>query len=114
KPGVYADADLDVSFFGLDERDAAGRPTRDRRLRTVDVHLIRAPKPGRWDFEVEAAYQYGRISADARPGAPVLKVSAGFARLALGYQFGDDWKTRVAGSFDYASGDDDDASFGRF
>lgn len=104
----------DAALYGLDERDAPRRPNRDRRLRTLDARIIRESKPGRFDIEAEGAYQFGTISASTAPTAPTLDVSATFLHLDGGYQFGGAWKPRVSVEYDWISGDDAKASYGRF
>jgi hypothetical protein len=105
---------VDAAFYGLDERDAPRRPNRDRRLRTLDARIVRETRPHSFDVEVEAAYQFGTISASAAPAAPRLDVSAEFVHLDGGYQFGGAWKPRLSVEYDWVSGDDAKASFGRF
>lgn len=113
KTGLPGKLAFDATFLGLDERDQPGRPTHNRRLRTLDVRLIRAAGPGRFDFEVEGAYQYGSIRADLAPAAPALDVSAGYAHMEAGYSFSRAW--RVSLDYDWASGDGGSPGrYGRF
>ena len=114
RPGLIGKTAGDIAFYGLDEHDAPGRPTRDRSLRTASARLIRNPAPRRFDYEIEASYQWGSILADLRPAAPALNVSATFLHLDAGYQFAGGWKPRVSVEYDRASGDDAKASYGRF
>jgi hypothetical protein len=109
-PGLMVEG----GFFALEEDDAPGRPTRNRDLKTGSLRVIRDPKPGRLDFEVEAIRQWGDVRASLAATAPRLEVSAGFLHLEAGYQFRDPAKTRLALEYDYASGDDSEAKFGRF
>ncbi len=104
----------DIAFYGFEERDHGARATRDRDLRTLSARLIRTPRPGHWDLEAEAAYQFGSISADLTAAARRLDVAADFVHLDAGYQFADPWKTHVNVEYDRASGDDGRASYGRF
>jgi hypothetical protein len=104
----------DVSLFGFQEDDFPRQATRNRDLRTVSARVIRNPRPGRWDFEAEAAYQYGSIRADLSPAARKLDVAAGFLHLDAGYSYTGAWKPRLSVEYDRASGDDGKASFGRY
>jgi hypothetical protein len=106
-------ATLEASYYRFDERDAPGRPTRDRALDTVGLRMIRDPKGGDLDYEVEVIRQTGTVRSGLGAADPQLKVSAGFVHADAGYTF-PRWTTRVSAEFDYASGDDGDAGFGRF
>jgi hypothetical protein len=114
KPKLIGKVDAEVTVLGLDEKDSSDRATRDRRLRTLGARLIRAPSPGRFDVEIEGAYQFGSIAADTRPGAARLDVSAWFLHADVGYQFDAPWKPRLSLDYDYASGDDARRTFRRF
>lgn len=114
KADAFGKVAVDAAFLGLDEHDGPGRPTRNRALRTASLRLMRSPRPRRFDFEIEAAYQWGSIQADLRPAAPQLNVSASFVHVDAGYQFAGGWKPRVSVDYDRASGDDGKASYGRF
>ena len=114
RQNTFGKTRVEASYFHLEEKDAAGRPTRDRSLDSVSLRLIREPAPGGLDYEVEAIGQTGEISASTSPAAARLDVEAGFLHAELGYSFATAWKPRLAFEFDYASGDDGDASYGRF
>lgn len=114
RPNAFGKTMIEASYFHLEEKDAAGRPTRDRSLDTFGLRLIRDPAPDKLDFEVEVIGQTGEISASTSPAAARLDVEAGFMHAELGYSFATAWKPRLAFEFDYASGEDSDASFGRF
>jgi len=110
KSGVFGGI-LEAYGFGLLERDGGspleGIQTRDRRLFTPGLRLFRAPKPGRFDHEVEAIYQTGT----ARDTAAVtdvtdVPVSAYFVHVEAGYTFDTAWTPRIALHYDQASGDD--------
>src|SRR3546814_6827346 len=53
----------EFSYFHLGERDEPGRPTRDRSLDTFGGRIMSEPETGRFDYEVEAFYQTGSVSA---------------------------------------------------
>jgi len=111
---TVAAATVEVGFFHLGERDAPGRPTRDRSLDTFSGRIIRDPAPRRWDFELEGIAQTGTTSTGLAPNAPRQSVSAWFVHADLGYTFGGDWKARLALEYDQAGGDKPGGSFGRF
>lgn len=102
---TVAGAMLEGAYYRLDERDIAGRATRDRRLDTMSARLLRDPKPGRLDFEIEAISQTGGISASTAPGAPRQAVRAGFLHADGGYTWDAPWRPRLSAEFDIATGD---------
>lgn len=104
----------ELSYFHLGERDAPGRPTRDRSLDTFGGRLIAEPRPGKFDYEVEAFYQIGHVSASLAATAPRVPVSAGFAHGDIGYSFTGPWKPRLSAEVDWASGDKAGGRYGRF
>src|SRR3546814_7865468 len=60
KPALAGRANLDLYFYGLTERDSPDYPTRNRHLYTPGIRIFADPKPGKTDFEIEGAYQFGR------------------------------------------------------
>ncbi|MDX3910875.1 MAG: alginate export family protein [Sphingobium sp.] len=112
--GAASPVMAEVGFFHLGERDAPGRPTRDRSLDTISGRIIAEPKPGQFDYEVEAIYQWGDVSSSLLANAARLPVSATFFHADAGYSFGGGWKPRLSVEFDRASGDGRGRSFGRF
>jgi hypothetical protein len=104
----------ELSFYHLGERDAPGRPTRNRSLNTIGARIIRDPKAGAVDYEIEAIYQIGHIRSSTAPTAALLDVSASFVHADIGYSFAGTWKPRVSIEFDRASGDGPGGSFERF
>lgn len=107
---VHADA----SLFRFIERDAPGRPTRDRNLTTIDVRLIREPVQGGFDGEIEAAYQWGQTRNGLAAALPVQAVAAGFVHVDAGYSLAGGWHPRLAAEFDFASGDRPGGRYTRF
>jgi hypothetical protein len=107
-------ATAELSFYHLGQRDASGRPTRDRSLNTVGGRILRDPKPGAIDYEAEAIYQFGHVSGSLAATAPRLEASASFVHVDLGYTFRDGWTPRLSVEFDRASGDGSGGSYGRF
>ena len=104
----------ELSYFHLGERDAAGRPTRDRSLDTFGGRLIAEPRPGKLDYEIEAFYQTGHVSASLATTAARLPVSSGFVHADVGYSFAGQWKPRLSAELDWASGDRAGGHYGRF
>lgn len=113
---LFAGASAELYAYGLDERDSATRPTRNRHLYTPGVRLFRAPGKGAFDFDIEAAYQFGETRAtSAATDLQDLDVAAGFAHAEVGKRYDARWSPRVSVHFDYASGDDPrSSSYNRF
>lgn len=113
------DQDVDRQFMGgffshdVDEMHTVEAYTltllendnRRRRLITPGVRIVRAPARGHFDYQFEAAYQFGH-SRRTTTGMD-LDHSAWFQHASLGYTFDADWSPRVRVAFDYASGDRD-------
>ncbi len=99
------DATAESYVYGLDEQDMPRTATRDRRLYTPGLRLSRKPKAGRLDFDLEAALQFGTVSASTAPGAPQQDVFAGVAHAEIGYRFTGPWAPRLSALYDFASGD---------
>ncbi|MBO9519804.1 MAG: alginate export family protein, partial [Porphyrobacter sp.] len=87
RPKTIAGATAEIGYFGLHERDWANHANRNRDLDTFSARLIRDPKAGQIDFEVEGIYQTGDIRASTAPNAAVLDVSAWFIHADAGYTF---------------------------
>jgi hypothetical protein len=114
RAGTIGPAMGELSYFHLGERDAAGRPTRDRSLDTFGARVLAEPGSGKIDYEVEAIYQTGEISVSLAPTAATLRVSATFIHADMGYTFAHPWKPRLSLEFDRASGDKSGGRYGRF
>lgn len=114
RPRTLWGATAELGYFRLQERDSPDRPTRDRNLHSVSGRIIREPRGGRWDFEVEGIYQFGRISESAAANTASLPVSAWFLHADIGYTFPGKAQLRLSAEYDRASGDGPGRSFGRF
>ena len=114
KPALVGRVALDLYFFGLHEKDAPAFPTRNRTLYTPGFRLYSAPKPGKSDIEVEAAYQFGSTRTGTAAAAPLKRVSAYFLHAELGHQFAGPWVPRVSLEYDLASGDRGGRDYTRF
>lgn len=102
------DLRFEARVVGLLERDGSSVPSRNRRLITPDVRVLRAAAPGRADFELEAMVQLGTSRATADPGdTRDLSHRALAAHASAGYGFPGPWAPHVAIQYDYASGDRD-------
>ncbi|ATE67185.1 hypothetical protein COO09_09490 [Rhizorhabdus dicambivorans] len=114
RPGLFGRTMGELSYFGLAERDQAGRPTRNRHLHTAGGRLIREPATGSFDYEVEGFYQFGHVRASLAAAAARLDVSAWFIHADAGYSFPGPLKARLSIEYDRASGDGRGPGFGRF
>lgn len=114
KANIVGKTTAELSFYRFGERDRASRPSRDRSLNTAGFRVFREPAPGKIDFEVEAYYQWGRISSSALANAATLDVSATFLHADIGFTFIAPWKPRVSLRFDRVSGDENGPTFSRF
>jgi hypothetical protein len=114
KPHAFGAAMAEIGYYRLDERDAPGRPNRNRHLDTASARLIRDPATRLIDYEIEAAYQFGTIRASVAPTAARLDVSAWFLHADSGYTFPGSMKARFSIEYDYASGDGSGRHFSRF
>jgi len=104
----------EITYMHLGERDAPGRPTRDRSLDTIGGRIIADPRTGKVDYEIEAFYQTGEVSASTSATAPRQSVSASFIHADVGYSFPGPWKPRLSIEVDRASGDKAGGRYGRF
>jgi hypothetical protein len=92
--------------YGLLERDAPGFRTTNRRLFTPGLRFFVAAKPGRFDHDIEFAYQLGTARAtNAASDSRDLDVSAWFLRAEIGRSFTGGLNPRLAIIYDHASGD---------
>ncbi|MBO9671217.1 MAG: alginate export family protein [Sphingobium sp.] len=114
KGGAIGPATVELSFFHLGERDAPGRPSRDRSLNTFGGRIFADPKAGKIDYEIEGYYQTGQISVSTAATAARQNVSASFARAKIGYTFAAPWQPHLSLEYDRASGDKPGGSYGRF
>ncbi len=96
---------LEATMVEFRERDAPGRPTRDRALRTLDLRTFRDASAGHWDWEVELASQDGRARTTTIATAPMREVAASFAHGRVGYEWDLRWKPRLALEYDWVSGE---------
>ena len=104
--GLPFDSTGEFYLFGLHERDAATRASRNRRLVTPGFRIHRKPAAGAWDWQFENVVQLGRSRASSA-GADTtdLTHTAHLHHLTAGYTFDVNWRPRVALQYDFASGD---------
>jgi hypothetical protein len=105
RPRVLLGGAMELGFYRLVERDAPGRSTRDRHLDTLSARWVREAKAGKLDFELEGAWQTGRVSASAAAGAAVQDVDAGMVHAGIGYALPGAARAHVALVYDWVSGD---------
>ncbi|HEX7743152.1 MAG TPA: alginate export family protein [Sphingobium sp.] len=114
KARAIGPAMAELSYFHLGERDAPGRPTRDRSQDTFGGRIIREPSAGKFDYEMEAFWQTGTVSASLAPLATRRPVRGSFLHVDVGYSFPGSWKPRLSVEFDRATGDRPGGRYGRF
>lgn len=114
KPALFGGANLDLYFFGLNERDSPKYLTKDRQLYTPGLRLYSDPEPGKADFDLEGACQFGSTRANTAATAPEKQVSAYLVHAEVGRQFGGAWVPRVSLEYDLASGEKGGKVYTRF
>ena len=114
RPNTLGGATLEGTFLRLVESDAPGRSTRNRRLNSFGLRVIRDPAAGGWDYELEAIGQGGTIRQGLGAADPTLTVRAHFLHAEAGYTWNRPWKPHISAEFDLASGDKAGGRFGRF
>lgn len=114
QPKLAKGVGLDLYFLTLDEADTDRKATRNRKLFTPGMRLFRDPATGTFDYEVEAAYQFGSIRASTAPDAASQAVSAHLLHAEVGRTFDGAWQPRVSLEYDLASGDAPGGRYTRF
>ena len=107
----------ELFYYGLSESDSHNRPTRNRHIQTLGARVFKNKSPGRYDYEMEGAYQFGDARATMLPSdSNKPDVSSYFLHAELGYSYRKSWSPRVSAELDYASGDDNpnDGDYNRY
>ena len=116
RPNLFLGGAGEFYVYGLQEDDdPKERQTRNRALYTPGFRLIKNPKAGAWDFDIENTLQFGtRRATTAVTDSENLDVFAHFHHLEIGYTWQVPWSPRLDFEFDFASGEtstsDDDAN----
>lgn len=98
----------ELFYFGIDEDDSSGRPTRNRDLTTLGFRVYRTPQLSQFDYQVESAFQFGESRSSALPtNVTDLDHFGHFHHGELGYTFDYAWRPRLIAQYDFASGDHD-------
>ncbi|GAK33010.1 hypothetical protein JCM17846_11690 [Iodidimonas nitroreducens] len=106
RPDVFLGASAEFYIFGLNEDDDEERQTRNREIFTPGFRLIKADKPGQWDFDIENTLQFGtRRASTAVTDTEDLDVFAHFHHFEIGYTWKAPWSPRLDFEFDFASGE---------
>jgi len=112
---AFGKVSVELYGYRLIEEDRPGRLTRDRHLSTFGSRIRRAPAKGKFDFEVEGAFQSGWARATtAATDLKNLDVDASFGHAEAGWTATSGWTPRFSAMFDYASGDRGGNSYRRF
>lgn len=118
RQNLIAGAAAEFYLYGLNEDDdPSERQTADRNLYTPGIRLIRSPKRGEFDFDIENVAQFGeRRATKSANDTKDLNVFSHFHHAEVGYTFNNAWSLRLSAEFDFASGDDDpaDGDYNRF
>ncbi|MEY4160571.1 MAG: hypothetical protein RLZZ136_1192 [Pseudomonadota bacterium] len=104
----------EISFLHFGERDAPGRPSRDRSLNNLGLRINADPRPGQFDWGAEAIYQWGQTSLTASSTTALVPVRATFLRLQAGYSWAAPWTPHVLVELDRASGAGTGHTYSRF
>ena len=116
-PGIASGIRGELFLYGLHEEDSADSPTPNRRQFTPGFRLFRKRAPGEIDFDIEAAYRFGKRRASSAPSDTIdLDISAYSLFAQVGYSFDTPWKPHLALQYYYVSGDKDpnDGTFGQY
>ncbi|QIG79729.1 alginate export family protein [Stakelama tenebrarum] len=113
---LFAGATGEVFVYRLAEHDTDKVESKDRHLTTIGGRLVRKPAPGRFDFEIEAAGQFGTVRGSAAPtDFADIDAGAAFAHVSAGWTFDSPVKPNLSLELDYATGDGRDPDhYGRF
>jgi hypothetical protein len=114
RPHALGETMAEIGYYRFVERDAPGRPTRNRRLHMIDARVLREPAAGRFDYEGEAIFQFGSIRSSTAATAAAFDVAAWFVHVDAGYGIAGPMHARVSIEYDRASGDRRGGRFGRF
>ncbi len=95
--------------YWLQLHEDADPDSRRRRLQTPGLRLVRRPVAGQWDFELEAAYQFGESRSRIGLNEPVLEHEAHLLHAGVGHTLDVRWKPRLGVRFTEATGDGDAA-----
>lgn len=107
---LFSGVHLESYVFGLHEEDQPEAPSINRRLVTPGFRILRTPKAGALDFQMETMLQLGLSRASPAPDDQVdLTHRAGSIHFSAGYRLDWPWKPRAALHYDYASGDESPA-----
>ncbi len=106
-PQLISDLWLETFVYGLEENDTRRFQTPDRSFVEPGFRLLREPKTGQWDLDLEVSFRTGTRYASSEPSdTQSLNVQAEKLFLAAGYTFKHDWQPRFALEYYYASGDE--------
>ncbi len=104
---VLGRASGEVYVYGLHSDDSPGLAVADRDLYTPGLRLFAKPKADTFDYEIEAAMQFGTSRATtAASDTKNLTHLAGLFHAGLGYSWQAPWSPRLELLYDYASGDE--------
>ncbi|MBB4210420.1 alginate export family protein [Rhodothalassium salexigens] len=109
RPDLIAGIGVETYVYGLHERDQPGvYDSRDRQIYTPGLRLVRPPRPGAVDLDLETNLQLGHRHAGRSPlDTERLSVFAHAHHAAIGYTWATPWRPRLGLNLDIGSGDGD-------
>lgn len=105
RPALIGRATGEAYLFGLTDEDRPGHAAIARELYTPGIRIVANPADDAWDYEIEAAMQFGTVQA-SKTSTRKLDRLAGLLHASVGYRWDAMWKPRLSLEYDYASGDE--------
>ncbi len=98
----------ELFYFNLQEEDAPGFLTQNRRYNIPGLRVALPKKRGEFDWEVMSSFIVGKSRAStAATDTKDLDHFAYFHHAEIGYSFNAPWSPRLTMEYNYASGDPD-------
>ena len=106
-PPLFAATQVEGYVIGYDEKDTEDAPSNNRHLVTPGFRLLRVPAVGKFDWQLEAMFQFGKSRAStAATDTDNLDHEAYSLHASTGYKFDAPWTPRLLVQYDLATGDD--------
>jgi hypothetical protein len=111
------DVSAEAFVYSLKERDTRAVPTPNRDYLQPGFRIVRPPRQGRFDFDIEAAWRSGtRRETTAESDVRDLTVDARMVYAHIAYTFSHAWRPRLAIDYYLATGDESpqDGAYNQF